>query len=203
MLRWKDRTDDSRASALELVEEFRTFVRPTWKPTLSSFCTKLTGITQSQVDTAPLFPEALVKLEAFLVKNGLIDPKTGQRLVRFCWCSDGPFDIRDFVVKQCFISQIKMPAWFQGDVLDVKSLVIRISNIANRKRRSMKIPAQLMALSLPAFEGRQHSGIDDTRNIAKIVIELARRDVPLLPNTRINPGRRWPWMGKSGQIHLN
>jgi 3'-5' exoribonuclease 1 len=42
MLRWKDRTDDSRASALELVEEFRTFVRPTWKPTLSSFCTQLT-----------------------------------------------------------------------------------------------------------------------------------------------------------------
>jgi len=167
MLRWKDRTDDGRASALEIVEEFRTFVRPTWKPTLSSFCTQLTGITQSQVDTAPTFPEALVKLEAFLVKNGVIDAKTGQRLVRFCWCSDGPFDIRDFVVKQCFISQIKMPAWFQGDVLDVKSLVIRMSSTsskahaANRKRRSMKIPAQLKALGLPTFEGRQHSGIDD------------------------------------------
>jgi len=53
---------------------------------------------------------------------------------------------------------------------------------------------------LPAFEGRQHSGIDDTRNIAKIVIELARRDVRLLPNTRIHLGRRWLWMGKSGHI---
>ena len=31
---------------------------------------------------------------------------------------------------------------------------------ANRKRRSMKIPAQLKALGLPAFEGRQHCGID-------------------------------------------
>jgi len=206
MLRWKDRTDDGRASSLELVEEFRTFVRPTWKPTLSSFCTQLTGISQSQVDTAPLFPEALVKLEAFLIKNGLIDAKTGQRLVRFCWCSDGPFDIRDFVVKQCFISQIKMPTWFQGDVLDVKSLVIRISSTSNKayaakqKRRSMKIPDQLKALDLPAFEGRHHSGIDDTRNIAKIVIELAWRDVRLLPNTRIHLGRRWPWMGKSGDI---
>jgi len=60
-----------------------------------------------------------------------------------------------------------MPAWFQGDVLDVKSLVIRMSSTsskahaANRKRRSMKIPAQLKALGLPTFEGRQHSGIDD------------------------------------------
>ena len=61
---------------------------------------------QSQVDAAPPFPEALAILEAFLVKNGLIDAKTRQRLVRFCWCSDGPFDIRDFVVKQCFISQV-------------------------------------------------------------------------------------------------
>ena len=86
----------------------------------------------------------------------------------------------------------------------------------------MKIPDQLKALGLPAFEGRQHSGIDvstrlsgtfggdrnnsanccsqDTRNIAKIVIELARRDVRLLPNTRIHLGRRWPWMGKSGHV---
>lgn len=63
-------------------------------------------IGQSQVDTAPLFPEALLKLEAFLVKNGLLDATTGRRLVRFCWCSDGPFDIRDFVVKQCFMSQV-------------------------------------------------------------------------------------------------
>jgi len=105
-----------------------------------------------------------------------------------------------------------MPAWFQDDVLDVKSLVIRIlstsnkAHTANRKRHSMNIPAQLKALDLPAFEGRQHCGIDDTRNIAKIVIELARRDVYLLPNTRIHPGRRWPWMGKSGKIledHMN
>jgi hypothetical protein len=28
-------------------------------------------VHQSQVDAAPLFPEALVKLEAFLVNNGL------------------------------------------------------------------------------------------------------------------------------------
>ena len=26
--------------------------------------------------------------------------------MRFCWCTDGPFDVRDFVVKQCFISNV-------------------------------------------------------------------------------------------------
>lgn len=65
-------------------------------------------IAQEQVDTAPRFSEALVQLEAFLVKHALVDPETKKCLKRFCWCSDGPWDIRDFLVKQCFISQVSM-----------------------------------------------------------------------------------------------
>lgn len=58
----------------------------------------------------------------FLVRNGLIDAVTGEKLEQFIWyaiftylnwfilyrprCTDGPFDIRDFVVKQCFISKV-------------------------------------------------------------------------------------------------
>ncbi|KAG6829986.1 hypothetical protein H0H87_009593 [Tephrocybe sp. NHM501043] len=46
LMRWKDRTDDLKASQLEVVAEFRSFVKPTWQPNLSQFCTELTGITQ-------------------------------------------------------------------------------------------------------------------------------------------------------------
>ncbi|KAF8638499.1 hypothetical protein AX16_010482 [Volvariella volvacea WC 439] len=123
LLRWKDKSEDQKASQLQVVDEFRSFVKPTWRPTLSKFCTDLTGITQDQVDAAPTFPEVLASFQQFLIKHGLIDAKTGQRRVRFCWCSDGPFDIRDFVVKQCFISNIPMPDWLQGDVLDVRLAV--------------------------------------------------------------------------------
>jgi hypothetical protein len=35
-----------RASTLQVIDEFRSFVRPTWRPTLSGFCTDLTGISQ-------------------------------------------------------------------------------------------------------------------------------------------------------------
>lgn len=65
-------------------------------------------IAQDQVDTAPRFSETLAQLEAFLVQHALVDPETKTRLKRFCWCSDGPWDIRDFFVKQCFISQVSM-----------------------------------------------------------------------------------------------
>ena len=40
----------------------------------------------------------------------------------------------------------------------------------------------------------------DTRNIAKIVTELSKRGAVLRPNTQIKPGRKWIWMGKSGQV---
>lgn len=46
LLKWTDKQSDGRASKLEVVDEFRTFVKPTWRPQLSKFCTSLTGITQ-------------------------------------------------------------------------------------------------------------------------------------------------------------
>ncbi|KAJ3535068.1 hypothetical protein NMY22_g6655 [Coprinellus aureogranulatus] len=218
LMKWKDKGEDALASQLEIVDEFRTFVRPTWRPTLTEFCTELTGISQGQVDSAPSFPEVINDLQKFLVKHGLIT-EDGQRLARFCWCSDGPYDIRDFAVKQCFISKIRMPSWMQGDVLDVRSVVLQWTRLQappdrsktkkqNAKRlfagltaRSLNIPAQLKALGLPEFDGRQHSGIDDARNIARVLTELARNGVSLQPTTPIHPNKRWHWMGpRRGQI---
>ena len=46
LLRWKDKSAKGKASQLEVVGEFRSFVKPTWRPQLSQFCTDLTGITQ-------------------------------------------------------------------------------------------------------------------------------------------------------------
>ncbi len=42
--------------------------------------------------------------------------------------------------------------------------------------------------------------LQDTRNICRLVVELARRGWKLEPNTSINPNRRWPWMGKRGKV---
>ncbi|KAI0262917.1 ribonuclease H-like domain-containing protein [Gloeopeniophorella convolvens] len=214
LLRWSDKGSNGMAGTLHKVAEFRSFVKPTWRPVLSSFCTSLTGITQEQVDAAPHFPEVAGQFSLFLAQHGLIHPETGERLVRFCWCTDGPFDVRDFVVKQCFISNIAIPHWLRGDVMDVRKVVSTWSETGRAqtskvrpcpspplpRRMSPNIEKQLRFLGLAPFEGRQHSGIDDSRNIARIIVELARRGIRLQPNTPIKPGRRWPWMGKSGQV---
>lgn len=53
------------------VDEFRSYVKPTINPTLSDFCTDLTGITQSTVDKSPTFTEMLVDFQEFLAKYDL------------------------------------------------------------------------------------------------------------------------------------
>ena len=63
---------------------------------------------QEQIDHAPPFTQVMKTFKKFLEKNGLIDPETGRHLARFAWCTDGPWDVCDFVVKQCFISKVRV-----------------------------------------------------------------------------------------------
>ena len=53
------------------VDEFQSFVRPVVKPKLTEFCTTLTGITQSQVDKAPVFAEVLGRVEEWKLSHRL------------------------------------------------------------------------------------------------------------------------------------
>jgi len=156
----------------------------------------------------------LPRFKSWLVKHDLIDPVTDQPRQRFTFCTDGPYDMRDFVVKQCFISKITMPLWLRVEVMDVREvvsnlLIAREAAAAHGQqdqkppnlRPWLNIPLQLQALSLAPFQGRQHSGINDTRNIARIVTELARVGQPLESNVQIDPNRRWHWMGANlGEI---
>ncbi|KAG9029248.1 hypothetical protein FS837_003602 [Tulasnella sp. UAMH 9824] len=136
---------------------------------------------------------------------------------RYAWCTDGPFDLRDFLVKQCFISRIAVPDYFLGDVIDIRRVVTSWVDNASRptpsasrpsrlphqrhgKRPSLNIPQQLQALSLGHFTGQQHRGIDDARNICRIMESLAARNVSLEANMFVNPNRRWYWMGRDGVV---
>lgn len=96
--------------------------------------------------------------------------RSGNPLVKFCWATDGPWDIRDFVIKQCFISKIPLPTWLQGHILNVRAAANTWRKgqatyrdppvLLDKRAPSFNISEQLATLGLPAFEGRQHSGID-------------------------------------------
>ncbi|KAI5479590.1 Short-chain dehydrogenase/reductase family protein [Pseudohyphozyma bogoriensis] len=83
---------------LRIVDEFHTFVKPSWKPKLSLFCTELTGITQADVDSAPTYPEMLDKFQSeFIDKHNLFTKEN-----RTVWCTDGPWFIQHNALVQSF-----------------------------------------------------------------------------------------------------
>lgn len=53
----------------KIVAEFHSFCKPTVNPILTPFCTKLTGITQAQVDDAPSFPSVIDNLSTWLEQH--------------------------------------------------------------------------------------------------------------------------------------
>jgi inhibitor of KinA sporulation pathway (predicted exonuclease) len=57
---------------LEVGAEFQVYLRPTQHPRLSAFCTRLTGITQEQVDAGVPLAAALEAHTAFLRAHGLL-----------------------------------------------------------------------------------------------------------------------------------
>ncbi|GAA5822893.1 hypothetical protein JCM11251_004415 [Rhodosporidiobolus azoricus] len=272
---------------LVAVDEFHSFVRPTWNPTLSDFCTELTGIQQREVDSAPTFPELCKRFyRDFCIPHHLFTEQN-----KTAWVTDGPWDLRDFIAKQCYLSRVPRPPWLAGDMIDLR---ITISNFfsllkVQKKQNSrspsppaiknpfealdepvpsepapsspasaaataaeeplptpiagpadllpspapshtppnsstpssvptylsshlltapstLSLPEVLLALTLPPFQGRLHSGLSDARNASRILIDLASRGVILSSNRRIPEGglggreKRWGWMTKEGEV---
>ena len=61
------------------------------------------------------------------------------------------------------------------------------------------IPTVLAALGAEPFKGREHSGIDDCRNIARILQELVKpeRNWRVCANAKVHSKeKKWQWMQK-------
>ena len=72
---------------LTIVDEYRRFVKPVWRPTLSQFCTELTGITQADVNSADSFVDVLYDFQrSFMIKYDLFSPTS-----KTTWVTDGPW----------------------------------------------------------------------------------------------------------------
>ena len=129
--------------------EFQSFVRPARFPVLSEFCKSLTSIGQPDVDGADPFPGVL---ERFLDWMG--DPR-GVRLASW-----GNYD-RKQLLQDCRLHGLRYP--FPEDHFNIKTFVA--------ERRGWKpagVGIVLRKLRLE-FEGTAHRGIDDARNIWRIL----------------------------------
>ena len=138
-------------AAFTVVDEFQRFVRPVRHPRLTEFCTRLTSITQADVDRAPRFPAAIAALVEWL----------GERFSRTVFCSWGDYD-RKQLLQDCQYHGIDYP--MPARHLNLKELFAKARGL----QRRLGMAKALEQAGLP-LQGAHHRGIDDARNIARLL----------------------------------
>jgi 3'-5' exoribonuclease 1 len=139
-------------ASLEIIDEFQTFIKPSRHPVLTEFCLQLTSITQNQVDTAPTFPAAIKLWQPWLAQF--------DKTIFGSW---GAFDRKQFQ-QDSKHHQIDLPYPVSSNHINLKELFSTTQSL--NKRYGM---TQALNLAHITLTGTHHRGIDDARNISKLL----------------------------------
>jgi 3'-5' exoribonuclease 1 len=166
-------------SKLEKIDVFHRYVKPVLNPNLSDFCKRLTGISQQTVEQADTFDVVFHDFLAWLSKH----------CIDFNECifvSDGPWDLRDFIEKELTYYQIKRPK-FMYSIIDIR----KVFQTVHKKGGNLQ---EMLTILGWEFQGNPHSGIDDTVNICRIFIELAKSyRMEATTNLRKHKAKKGAW----------
>lgn len=138
------------AANFQVVGEFQSFVRPVRHPKLTAFCMDLTSINQQDVDDAPVFTDAIASFKTWLY-----------RYSNFVFCSWGDYDLKQ-LRQDCDFHKVPYP--ISAPHLNVKRLMTERQLLA--KKLGLGEAVRLAGLE---FSGTHHRGIDDARNIARLL----------------------------------
>lgn len=158
---WKERTPACQISEIieigicpidiksgNILETRDIIVKPEHSK-VSNFCTKLTTLTQEQVDAGISFKDAcMILITEFMTKKRV-------------WASYGNYDKNKFV-EQCHSENVVYP--FSNDHINVKTMF----GIMNSQHRQVGMTEALKILGIP-LDGTHHRGNDDAFNIARIL----------------------------------
>lgn len=158
---------DGRRS--HVVDEFDSFVRPTFNPTLTRFSIELTAISQLDVDGSDPIVEVLPRYLAWLRGHGLVDDD-GHRKGKWSFCTWSDADIGGQLSRELRHKQISMPPCFD-EWIDLKVHYLRRYRV--EPRGGLRACVERLGL---CFTGRAHNGLVDCQNTAKIVLHMARGD---------------------------
>lgn len=142
-----------------IVYKRRYYVRPTESKNLTSFCTKLTGITWNELKNASTLSEVLLKVDQDLKEQIPIDKK-------FCIICDGQWDIKLMLFRETQRKAILLPDYYYR-FFNIKEEVRK--EYPRKMTNSLKVMAK--GLGVPLY-GRHHSGIDDCISITRIINSL-------------------------------
>ncbi|KAM4810512.1 3'-5' exoribonuclease 1 [Rhinophrynus dorsalis] len=165
-------------TTLEIEDTFQRYVRPEMKPQLSEFCINLTGITQDVVDQADTFPNVLRS-----VVDWMREKELGTKY-KYAILTDGSWDMSKFLNTQCRVSRLKYPRFAKKWINIRKSY----GNFYKVPRNQTKLIIMLEKLGMN-YDGRLHSGLDDSKNIARIAARMLQDGCELRVNERMHAGQ--------------
>lgn len=142
---------DGRATAA--VDEFDTFVRPTFNPVLTPFSIQLTAISQADVDAAPMLAEVMPRYVEWLRSHGLCDD-TGRRLGHWSFCTWSDADIGGTLAAECRHKRLALPECF-SDWVDLKQGYSRHYKVDARGLQ--RCVERCAAAAAAAARGRTHA----------------------------------------------
>uniref|UniRef100_A0A8B9Y279 3'-5' exoribonuclease 1 n=1 Tax=Bos mutus grunniens TaxID=30521 RepID=A0A8B9Y279_BOSMU len=159
---------------LEIEDTFQQYVRPEINTQLSDFCINLTGITQDQVDKADTFPQVLKKVIDWMKLKEL-----GTKY-KYSILTDGSWDMSKFLNIQCQLSRLKYPPFAKKWISIRKSY----GNFYKVPRSQIKLTIMLEKLGMD-YDGWPHSGLDDSKNVARIAVRMLQDGCELRVNEKI------------------
>jgi len=143
----------------KVLAEFRSFVKMLTHKNVSEFIKNLTHITESDVDSGLTWIECLLSFENWCHTQGI-----SWQNCTVVTCGD--WDLKTMLHNQLLISQSKLTE-FLNDLFGCWNNVKIAYRNCMHKERQIGMDGMLLELGIPLV-GHHHSGIDDSRNIAKI-----------------------------------
>lgn len=148
------------------ISEIQNYCKPLYNTELTKFCMGLTGITQNQVYTGIDFIDAFNEHEKWIIDN--IDSDPNEVMIITC----GKWDLQTMMPMECMRWNIN-PSSLYRRVINLKDAFKKVYDKDGKKQRYGMVG--MLRRTKLTLEGRHHSGIDDCRNIARIVQHLAEK----------------------------
>ncbi|KAG6926706.1 ERI1 exoribonuclease family member 2 [Chelydra serpentina] len=154
----------------EIESEFHMYVQPQEHPVLSEFCTELTGIKQNQVDEGvPLniclsqFSKWIQKIqkEKKIIFNSDVSSHCVSEAKSSTFVTWSDWDLGVCLQYECKRKQLRKP-----DILN-SWIDLRATYKLFYTRKPKGLNGALQDLGIE-FAGREHSGLDDSRNTARL-----------------------------------
>ncbi|KAJ9671567.1 hypothetical protein PVL29_025329 [Vitis rotundifolia] len=155
------------AKTMDVVDLFHRFVRPSEmsEQRINEYIEgkygKL-GVDRVWHDTAIPFMEVIQQFEAWLTQHHLWTKEMGGSLDQAAFVTCGNWDLKTKVPQQCKVSKMKLPPYFM-EWINLKDVYLNFY-----KRRATGMMTMMKELRIPLL-GSHHLGIDDTKNIARVL----------------------------------